>query len=286
MNEPVERTFDVPGLSLAAREWGTAGELPVIALHGWLDNAGSFDLLAPQLSGVHLIALDCAGHGLSGHRSPDATYNVWQDVPDVFAVASRLGWDRFTLLGHSRGAAIASLAAGTFPERITSLVLIDGGIPLPGEPSEGPQRFAMSVAARDKQRADRGRVFPTREDAIRERSRGFTETTFAAAEILARRSLRETEGGFSWFVDQRLKGESELRLSRDQISAFMRAITAPTLALLASRSPLTKRDGFQSLLRDIPDIELLEIEGGHHFHLENAVDEIAARVQTHLESAH
>ncbi|MGD8323921.1 MAG: alpha/beta fold hydrolase, partial [Gammaproteobacteria bacterium] len=108
MNEPVERTFDVPGLSLAAREWGTAGELPVIALHGWLDNAGSFDLLAPQLSGVHLIALDCAGHGLSGHRSPDATYNVWQDVPDVFAVASRLGWDRFTLLGHSRGAAIAS----------------------------------------------------------------------------------------------------------------------------------------------------------------------------------
>ena len=85
----------MPGLTLAAREWGEPGGLPVIALHGWLDNAGTFDLLAPRLEGTHLIALDCAGHGLSGHRSPDATYNVWQDVPEVFAVADLMGWERF-----------------------------------------------------------------------------------------------------------------------------------------------------------------------------------------------
>lgn len=282
MNQPLERTFDVPGLTLAAREWGAPGGLPVIALHGWLDNAGSFDLLAPQLSGVHLIALDSAGHGLSGHRSADGTYNIWQDVPDVFAVADRLGWERFTILGHSRGAAIASLAAGTFPDRVVSLVLIDGGIPVPGEPDEAPQRFARSLVARDRQRTDRGRVFPTREDAIIERSRGFTETSYAAAEILALRSLREAEDGFSWFVDQRLKSESEIRLSPDQISAFMRAVKAPTLAVLASRSPLTSQDGFKSLLREIPGIRLVEIEGGHHFHLEDAVVEITDEILAFL----
>ena len=282
--EAVERTFEVPGLELAAREWGEPGGLPVIALHGWLDNAGSFDLLAPELAGLHLIALDCAGHGLSGHRSPDAAYNVWQDVPEVFAVADYLGWDRFVLLGHSRGAAIASLAAGTFPERIASLVLIDGGIPIPGQPGEAPQRFAQSVASRQRQRTDRGRVFPTREEAIQGRSRGFTETTYAAAEILARRSLREAEGGYSWYVDQRLKSESELRLTPDQITDFMRAVKAPTLALLASRSPLTKQDRFVALLQEIPAIELTEIEGGHHLHLEDAVEEIARRIQHFLAS--
>ena len=280
----VERRFDVPGLTLAAREWGEPGGLPVIALHVWLDNAGTFDLLAPLLDGTHLIALDCAGHGRSGHRSPDATYNVWQDVPDVFAVADLMGWDRFALLGHSRGAAIASLAAGTLPERVVSLMLIDGGIPIPGEPDEAPQRFAKSLISRDRLRTDRGRIFASREEAIRERSQGFTETTYAAAEILARRSLHPADDGHSWFVDQRLKTESELRLTTDQIAAFMRAVRSPTLAVLASRSPLTTQSGFVELLQQIPDIELSRIEGGHHFHLEDAAEEIANLVQTFLAS--
>lgn len=282
MDQPVERTFNVPGLTLAAREWGAAGGLPVIALHGWLDNAGSFDLLAPRLAGAHLIALDCAGHGLSGFRSPDAAYNIWQDVPEVFAVADQLGWERFTLLGHSRGAAIASLAAGTLPARIESLVMIDGGVPVPGAADEAAQRFSESLGAREKLRADHGRVFRRREDAITERSRGFTSTTIEAAEILARRSLRPVDGGYSWFVDQRLKSESELRLAPDQIAAFLRAVAAPSLAVLASDSPLTSRDWFQSLIAEICGAQIVELEGGHHFHLEDAVDEIACRVRQFL----
>ena len=142
----------------------------------------------------------------------------------------------------------------------------------------------QSVSSRDRLRTDRGRVFATREDAIRERSQGFTETTFAAAEILAKRSLHPVDDGYSWFVDQRLKTESELRWTTDQIAAFMRAVRSPTLAVLASRSPLTTRSGFVELLQQIPDIELSRIEGGHHFHLEDAAEEIANLVQTFLAS--
>ena len=45
-----------------------------LALHGWLDNAGSFDTLAPQLVAAcprhALLCLDYPGHGRSSHLPP------------------------------------------------------------------------------------------------------------------------------------------------------------------------------------------------------------------------
>ncbi len=48
-------------IELAAHLFGPEDGLPVIALHGWLDNANSFARLAPQLKGLRLVALDLAG---------------------------------------------------------------------------------------------------------------------------------------------------------------------------------------------------------------------------------
>ena len=76
-------SVSLPGLTLAAEVWGAPGERPVLASHGWLDNAGSFELLAPLLPGCEIVALDLAGHGLSDSRSPDSSYNIWQDVGDL-----------------------------------------------------------------------------------------------------------------------------------------------------------------------------------------------------------
>ena len=83
LNNTIEHRFDNHGISLAAVEWGDPDGLPVIALHGWLDNAASFAPLAARLEGVRLIALDLAGHGLSDHPSPDNTYHISTDVAAV-----------------------------------------------------------------------------------------------------------------------------------------------------------------------------------------------------------
>ena len=280
----IEQTFALPGLTLAARDWNVGGGVPVLALHGWLDNAGSFDLLAPRLTGCRVIALDSAGHGRSGHRSADAAYNLWQDVRDVFGVADLLGWTRFNLLGHSRGAAIATLAAGTFPSRIERLVLIEGGIPVMGSADTAPAMLARAFVEQQTKTGRGGRVFPTRETAIAERCRGFTEINEQAAEILARRSLREVEGGFQWQADQRLKAESELRLTSQHVAAFVEAVTAPVHAFLASRSPFAQREDFRAMLRRFQTIEISEITGSHHCHLEGAEEIIAATVVKFLNS--
>jgi pimeloyl-ACP methyl ester carboxylesterase len=280
---PVERRFSVSGLTLAAEVWGAAGERPVLASHGWLDNAGSFDLLAPKLSGCNLVALDLAGHGRSDNRSQDSAYNIWQDVGDLADVADELGWQRFSLIGHSRGGAISMLFAATFPERVDKLILLEGGLPITAEADEAPSGLAQSLRETRALRGKTGRVFTDRAVAIAERASGFSKVTPAAAELLARRSLREVPGGFQWHADQRLKAQSELRLTADLARAFARAVTAPVLLLFAEKSPFADRPLYREMPQWFANIEVERIAGGHHFHLEGSEAEIAARIRRFLD---
>jgi pimeloyl-ACP methyl ester carboxylesterase len=263
-------------LNLAAREWGEPAGLPVLALHGWLDNAGSFDKLAPLLTGCHVVALDSAGHGFSDSRSADASYNIWQDVGDVTDVADALGWAQFNLLGHSRGGAIAALVAGTFPDRARRLVLIEGGIPLLGQPENAAEDLARALTESRQLRAKTGRVFADRSVAIAERAEGFSKVSLEAAEILAHRSLRAVPGGYQWHADQRLKATSEMRLTAEHVRSFLRRIEAPALMFLAAESPIAHRSPFVDLLPAFPKLEIEHLPGGHHLHLEGAETRIAA----------
>lgn len=276
---PEERRFRLPGLTLAAREWHPHARFPLIALHGWLDNAGSFDLLAPQLPRCHLLALDTAGHGASGFRSADADYSLWEDAGDVLRVADRMGWRTFSLLGHSRGAGVATLLAGAVPERVERLVLIEGGLPIPAEANEAPETLAAALAERDFLARRRGRVFAQRDAAIAQRAMGFSRISTQAAEILARRSLRRVAGGFQWHVDPRLKGTSPLRLTPDQIRAFVERVRAPVLMVVAEESPFRNRPIYRRLVPCFRDLRMERLPGGHHLHLEGAQDGIARRIR-------
>ena len=142
---PSERRFQLPGLRLAAQVWGEPGGRRVLASHGWLDNAGTFDLLAPLLPGCEIVALDAAGHGFSDSRSADAGYNLWQDVGDLLDVLDALDWQQCTLLGHSRGAAISMLFAAAFPQRVDKLVLGISNTRSPGDNPATTSLYSRSV---------------------------------------------------------------------------------------------------------------------------------------------
>ena len=282
---PVERRFNASGLTLAAEVWGAAGGRPVLASHGWLDNAGTFELVAPKLAGCEVVALDLAGHGFSDSRSADSAYNIWQDVGDLLDVADELGWQRCTLLGHSRGAAISMLFAATFPERVDKLVLLEGGLPITAEADEAPAGLAQALREARSLRGKGGRVFATRATAIAERAAGFSKVTPAAAETLARRSLREVPGGFQWHADQRLKGQSELRLTADHARAFASRVTAPVLVVFAAQSPFVDRPLYREMAKLFARVEVDHAPGGHHFHLEGSEAAIAERILRFLDPA-
>src|SRR5579875_3291993 len=128
---------------LAALQWGEPDAPPLLALHGWLDNAASFGAIAPRLAACRrVIAPDLPGHGHSAHLPAGAIrYHVVDQVDHVLDAADALGLASFDLLGHSLGAGIASLIAAALPARVGKLALIEGLGPLADDGSQTLSRW-------------------------------------------------------------------------------------------------------------------------------------------------
>ena len=183
----MNQALDLGYTRIAGKFWGVEGGEPTIALHGYLDNANSFDMLAPALQGLRIFAMDFAGHGWSAHRREGETYSGLNDIRDVLAVADFLGWQSFNLIGHSMGAEIGSQLAGMFPERVNKLICIDGYCGT-NSSEEVLGHLQSGIAASFKTHATL-KVFPTLE-AMTARLCEATGQNRDSAECLIRRGIR------------------------------------------------------------------------------------------------
>ena len=269
MNLPFEEVrLRLPHIELAAHLYGPADGQPVIALHGWLDNAASFARLAPKLQGLRIVALDFAGHGHSDHRPAGAGYALWDYVHDVLQVAEQFGWQRFSLLGHSMGAIVAVLLAGALPERVERLALIDGLIPYTGEADSAPQKLAEALKAQLALAGKRKPVYAEFARAVEARMRGVGAVSREAAELLAQRGLMPVPGGYTWRTDSRLTLPSPLRLTQAHAMAFVQRLQCPVNLVLAEQGMLLAQPRLGDLLSGLP-ITLSQLPGGHHLHLDD-----------------
>jgi pimeloyl-ACP methyl ester carboxylesterase len=111
-------------IRLHFQEAGRGGR-PVMLVHGFTADswevAGLLEPLAAR--GWHAVAPDLRGHGRSERPTDPAAYSFELLAEDVLALADDLGWDRFAVVGHSMGGAIAQLVALDHPERVAALVL-------------------------------------------------------------------------------------------------------------------------------------------------------------------
>ena len=273
-----QRTFESNAVRLATKEWGDSSGLPVIALHGWLDNANSFDQMLPHLDGMHVIAVDMAGHSQSGDRSADSGYDIWQDVADVLAISEQMGWDRFALLGHSRGAIVSALFAGTFPDLVSQCLLIDSYFPIPNKPANAASQLAKAITDKKRFKTIQPTAFNSFEDAVKARVNGFVPLQKEAAIILAQRGVVETNGKYFWRNDQRLKATSMVTFTKEQCQSFFTSIKCPIM-LIQAQSGLLQGPIQPQLKEWVPHIQVISMPGSHHLHLEDQAESVADKAQ-------
>lgn len=118
--------YEVADGHLAVLEAGTGGR-PLLLVHGFTgakeDFADWIDPLAAE--GWWVVAPDLRGHGDSHQPEGEDRYGIATFADELLALVAQLGWERFSLLGHSMGGMVAQHLAVHHEQRLERLVLMD-----------------------------------------------------------------------------------------------------------------------------------------------------------------
>jgi haloacetate dehalogenase len=168
---------------------------PVLLLHGWPQTLVQWHLVAPRLAERFTVVLaDLRGHGDSskpagGERQ--AAYAKREHALDQVEVMAALGFDRFALVGHDRGARVAHRLALDHADRVVRLVLLD----------VAPTLFVVESTSHAGAWANYHWYFLTQPYDLPERLIG------ADPDYFLRWTLRSWSGGDDSFLDERAVAE-------------------------------------------------------------------------------
>lgn len=123
-------TAPVRGGDLVAGEWTAPDGAPVVlAVHGITASHLAWPMVADALPGVRILAPDLRGRG--GSRALPGPWGMRQHADDLRALLDAAGVERAHVVGHSMGGFASVMFAHLHPDRVDTLVLVDGGLPLP-----------------------------------------------------------------------------------------------------------------------------------------------------------
>ncbi|XP_067998702.1 serine hydrolase-like protein 2 isoform X1 [Melanerpes formicivorus] len=277
-----ELKFPVPWGHVAAKAWGPSEGQPVLCLHGWLDNANTFDRLIPLLpKGYYYVAMDFSGHGLSSHRPAGAPYHFLDYVTDVRRVAAALQWRRFTLMGHSMGGSVAGMFCFLYPEMVDKLILLENlGFLLAPEDTEAwleSKRVVIDrlLSLEAKQQTPRAR---SPEAALERLLEANSHLTAEGGAVLLQRGATETPAGLVYNRDLRVRTQSREYFTVEQCVKLLQKIQDRVLIIVAHDGLLVPhklhtKNQFVKALREAFDttlkehIQLVEVPGSHFVHL-------------------
>lgn len=267
---------------IAGLEWGPPDGKPVLAVHGWMDNAKTFEPLVQHLPlNLHIVAIDFAGHGFTSHLGAGAHYTVLNFIADILQVADYLQWDKFSLIGHSMGAIVCLGFTAHFPERVENLVTLDILYPkvslktLPTAFSEFlPRHFELEKREFSEQQQQ---VSWDKAQELLLMSRGISDSN---ADLLLSRSLRPSskDGNYVFTRDHRLKMMGSLSYKQTEAVQIMERFqnyTGTWIAILQKDDQLIQHGHRHQGLepRHTKSCKLFRVSyvdgEGHFMHMEN-----------------
>ncbi len=192
------------GIGYHVLEWAgpASSDLTFVLVHGFTDVAYAWRGVAERLATRgHVIAPDLRGHGDSDWISGGGYYHFMDYVADLDDVIRQCAKQRVVLVGHSMGGSVCGYYAGTRPDRLAALALLEGLGPPDQSSADGPTRTAMWIDAWRAARTKQPKVIATLDDAVARLRKHDDLLSPELARELAELGTRRVDGGYAWKHD-------------------------------------------------------------------------------------
>lgn len=205
------RIVSSSGVAISVAEWGDPDAPPLLMAHGGFDFAETLNRFAPMLAegGYRVVSWDQRGHGDSGWAH---LYSWEADIRDAAAVLASLPPHPIPFLGHSKGGALMMWLSEIAPQRVSSLVNLDGLPSRNNMPDVAErERIRLQASAMEgwlahrKTLVGRQRRPGTIAELAERRGRMNTRMTTEWLQYLVTVGARESDDGWRWKIDPTMR---------------------------------------------------------------------------------
>lgn len=236
--EPVSRYYSSQRLDMHYLVWGDEALPPIILIHGTRDHARSWQRTAEALASRYCVyAPDLRGHGDSSWAI-GGNYSIIDYALDIHALGETIGRAPYTIIGHSLGGGVSLQYAGTFPEKVSKLVTIEGlgGLGWQRERRPAHERMRAWIESMHRLEGRTLHTYPTIDDATRRMREANRHLSPELARFLTEHGVRETAGGFTWKFDNYTHAGSPYEFNMEDARDLWNQITCPMLILWGKES--------------------------------------------------
>lgn len=279
---PTSHSYFSQRLRLHYLDWGNDDAPDMLLVHGVHDHCHSWDWLAqPLRDRFHVVAPDLRGHGDS-EWTRGSPYAYLEYAQDIAQLVRQQRLDPVTLVAHSLGGTIASIFAGTFPESVSRLVIIEGVGLYPMDGGVPGERLRQWIDANYSLAARVPRRYPTLEDAYHRMQETNPHLSPDQARHLTIHGSNQNEDGtYTWKFDNYTRTPRPYDIPNDDLVALWKRIDCPVL-IVNSRQGYPHRIGHDNTLRHFKNVTLREIDDAGHWTHHDQLDECISVIEEFL----
>ncbi|MFF3325228.1 alpha/beta fold hydrolase [Streptomyces sp. NPDC002889] len=240
-----------------------SGPHRIVAVHGWFADRAAFATTLPDLDRQNFTYLFVDLRGYGEARDADGAYTSNEGAADVLALADRLGWDSFSLIGHSMGASVVQRVAAAAPQRVRRIVGISpvpaSGMTMP------PEQWELFTAAAEQ---------PAHRRTIIDLTTGSVRPAAWLDRMVDRSVARSDPEAFRAWLDS---------WAGEDFHADVSGSTIPALAVTGALDPAIGTDLMRrTWQRWFAAAELVELPGAGHYAMDETPLQLIRTVEDFL----
>jgi pimeloyl-ACP methyl ester carboxylesterase len=266
------------GVRMHYRTNGPAAAPALVLAHGFGASLHTWEPWVERLQAHYsIISVDFPGHGLT--RAPDGyAFSASSNAQLIEELTQRLHLQRFTLVGHSMGGAVAVRYALLHPERLNALVLVDAAA-WPSEARAGQTPFAFQMLRNPIGRAILSHVNP-RLFAERGLVSAYHDRAMVSEAVVDRYVDLARAPGHRALLSSDRNNRADPPLRPDDFAA----ITVATLVMHGEHDRIVSVQDSRALAAAIPGARLILYPGASHMPMEENPIQSAADLRAFLEA--